>query len=120
MTWACVSVLALSAAGDQAFTPASQAAGTGAHEASNRTATAVPNAVPELAVALMNITSPDAQPSGGAKVQTGPRHRPGRLLVKFKELYGGNYTAIAQLVNDWAGIDLIKVSALLWTCCMFI
>ncbi len=37
------------------------------------------------------------------------QHKPGRLMVKFKELYGNNYSAVAQLVNDWAGIDLVKV-----------
>ena len=38
------------------------------------------------------------------------QHKTGRLMVKFKELYGNNYSAVAQLVNDWAGIDLVKVS----------
>ena len=60
-------------------------------------------AVQQLAAALLNITRPTDIP---LRLQ----HKPGRLMVKFKELYGNNYSAVAQLVNDWAGIDLVKVS----------
>ncbi len=73
---------------------------------------AQPNAVAKLAATLLNITAPDVQPADGSKPpQAGLQHQPGRLLVKFKELYGGNYSAVAQLVNDWAGIDLIQVGS---------
>ena len=84
---------------------------TWSNQSSNRTAVATIPAVEELAAVLMNITRP-------TNTQLRLQHKPGRLMVKFKELYGQNYSAVAQLVNDWAGIELVKVNDsdhVLWT-----
>ena len=97
------------AAAEQSSRPAEQNGWTpGSY---NRTAVAEPSAVAKLAAALLNVTAPEVQPAGGVKPQVGLPRQQGRLLVKFKELYGNNYSAVAQLVNEWAGIDLIQVGS---------
>ena len=108
--WVCIVVGASVAAVEQTSHPAEQDPWTPG--SANRTVVAEPNAVAKLAAALMNMTAPATQPAGHSKLHTDLQHQPGRLLVKFKELYGGNYSAVAERVNDWAGIDLIQVSTI--------
>ena len=102
IAWACVSAAALAAAEDTDANLAKPGIAAWSNESSSRTAVAPPPAVEQLAAALINITRPTS-------MQLRLQHNPGRLMVKFKELYGNNYSAVAQLVNDWAGIDLAKV-----------
>lgn len=88
-------------------------------------AIATTNAVAALASALLSIAAPEnPAPVSPISNLTLP-YRPGRLLVKFRDLDGANYSQIVDTVNDWAGIDLVKVnSAVLRTlspephCCM--
>ncbi|CAK0784393.1 hypothetical protein CVIRNUC_007597 [Coccomyxa viridis] len=102
IAWAWVSAAALAAAEEADSNLAKPESATWSSQSSNRTAVATIPAVEQLAAALLNITRPTDMP---LRLQ----HKPGRLMVKFKELYGNNYSAVAQLVNDWAGIDLVKV-----------
>ena len=102
IAWAWVSAAALAAAEEADSNLAKPDSATWSSQSSNRTAVATIPAVEQLAAALLNITRPTDMP---LRLQ----HKPGRLMVKFKELYGNNYSAVAQLVNDWAGIDLVKV-----------
>ena len=102
IAWAWVSAAALAAAEKADSNLAKPESATWSSQSSNRTAVATIPAVEQLAAALLNITRPTDMP---LRLQ----HKPGRLMVKFKELYGNNYSAVAQLVNDWAGIDLVKV-----------
>ena len=71
--------------------------------------TSFQNAVAALASALISVVTPERPaPASPASSITLP-YRPGRLLVKFRDLEGANYSQIVDTVNDWAGIDLIKV-----------
>jgi hypothetical protein len=110
--WASLAALAFTAAAaaaDQGLRhPQQNAAGSGG----NTTGTAVAStaAVEDFAALLLNATRSEHLPNASSPAQSSMlQHEPGRLLVKFKELYGGNYSAVAQLVNKWAGIDLVKV-----------
>lgn len=114
ISWACI-IAAISATGaDQNSRTQQQDAWTSS--TSHAAVAADPNAVAKLAAALMNMTMPDSQTSSAARPQTSLRRQPGRLMVKFKEFYGSNYSAVAQLVNDWAGIDLIEVGSIIPSC----
>lgn len=67
------------------------------------------NAVARLASALISVVTPERPaPISPVSNVTLP-YRPGRLLVKFKDLEGANYSQIVDTVNDWVGIDLVKV-----------
>ncbi len=110
--WASLAALALTTAAAVADNgvrqPQQNASGSGTD--TTGTAVASTTAVEDFAALLLNATRPEHLPSAGNLAQSGMLQRePGRLLVKFKELYGGNYSAVEQLVNQWAGIDLIKV-----------
>ena len=110
--WASLAALALTAAAaaaDQGLRqPQQNASGSGG--SITGTAVASTAAVEDFAALLLNATRLEQLPSASSPAQSGMlQHEPGRLLVKFKELYGGNYSAVAQLVNKWAGVDLIKV-----------
>ena len=75
-------------------------------------AVATPSAVAALTQALLSISAPERPaPVNSISNDTLP-YKPGQLLVKFKNLDGGNYSALVDLVNAWAGIDLIKVGCL--------
>ena len=111
--WASLAALALTAAAaaaDQGLRqPQQNAAGSSGNNTAGTTVASTA-AVEDFAALLLNATRSEHLPSAGSPAQSGMlQHEPGRLLVKFKELYGGNYSAVAQLVNKWAGIDLFKV-----------
>ncbi len=72
-------------------------------------AVATPNAVAALASALLSVAAPERPVPISPFSNTTLPFRPGRLLVKFRDLDGGNYSQIVDTVNEWAGIDLIKV-----------
>ncbi|EIE21403.1 subtilisin-like protein [Coccomyxa subellipsoidea C-169] len=74
-------------------------------------AVATPNAVAALASALLSVAAPERPVPISPLSNTTLPFRPGRLLVKFRDLDGGNYSQIVDTVNEWAGIDLIKVMA---------
>ncbi|CAL8469682.1 g9223 [Coccomyxa elongata] len=69
------------------------------------------NAVAALASALISVVTPERPASASPVSNVTLPYRPGRLLVKFRDLEGANYSQIVDTVNDWAGIDLIKVMA---------
>lgn len=66
----------------------------------------VSRSVTDLATALLNGTSVDAQ-----SLSIGRPYVPRQLLIKFKEHGGGSSSSVADLVNNMAGIDLIRVIA---------
>ncbi len=67
------------------------------------------NAVAALASALISVVTPERTALASPVSNVTLPYRPGRLLVKFRDLEGANYSQIVDTVNDWAGIDLIKV-----------
>lgn len=73
---------------------------------------ATPIAVANLTAQLLNITTPE----GGAEAHSKPlQYRPDQLIIKFRDLDGGNYSQIVDTVNRMAGIDIIKALAPLQT-----
>lgn len=79
-------------------------------QAAKPKALATPSAVAQLASALLSVATPESPaPVNPVSNLTLP-YRPGSLLIKFQDLDGENYTQIVDLVNQWAGIDLVKVS----------
>jgi hypothetical protein len=71
-------------------------------------AIATPGAVAALTQALINISTPEMARSSSSN--TTLQFRPGQLLLKFRDLDGGNYSELVDRINAWAGIDLMRVS----------